>query len=77
MKKWMVTDSVLVKSPTVTNVLELAEGLEWLEQQGILVRGRSPRQFWEEWKAADELVYVVRFQVLKRLAPLGAYLPGA
>ena len=52
------------------------EGLEWMEKQGILIRKLHPRDFWEQWKAADELVYVVRFQVLKRLAPVGAYLPG-
>jgi len=60
------------------------EGLEWMEKQGIMIpvtyKGRklpmSPRQFWEQWKAADELVYVVRFQVMQRLAPVGVYLHG-
>ena len=53
-----------------------AEGLEWMEKQGILIRGKSPRQFWEEWKAANEMVYVVRFQVMERLVPVSVYLPG-
>ena len=52
------------------------EGLGWMERRGVMIRGRTPREFWESWKDADELVYVVRFQVMKRLAPSALYLPG-
>jgi len=51
-----------------------AEGLLWMEEKGIKVRGMEPREFWEQWKAADELVYVVRFQLMKALVPVEAYL---
>jgi len=53
-----------------------AEGLLWMEQQGIMIRGKQPREFFEEWKMIDEVVYVVRFQLLKTLVPLALYLPG-
>ena len=51
------------------------EGLGWMERHGLLVGGVHPRDFWEQWKARDELVYVVRFQLMKRLVPLALYLP--
>ena len=41
-----------------------SEGLLWMEKKGIKIRGMEPREFWEKWKAADELVYVVRFQLM-------------
>ena len=41
------------------------EGLAWMEEQGLKIRGMEPREFWEQWKAADELVYVVRFKKLE------------
>jgi hypothetical protein len=48
-----------------------AEGLLWLEQKGLKIRGMEPRKFWEDWKDADEFVYVVRFQLIKRLVSYG------
>ena len=41
------------------------EGLAWMERQGMKIQGVSPREFWEHWKAADEVVYVVRFKKLE------------
>jgi len=52
-----------------------AEGMLWMEEKGIWIQGKRPRQFWEDWKAADGLVYVVRFQLVKKLVPLEIYLP--
>lgn len=37
------------------------EGLRWMEENNILIRGLQPRQFFDDWKTADEEVYVVRF----------------
>jgi hypothetical protein len=37
------------------------EGLSWMEQHQVLIRGMTPREFWDSWKAAGEKVYVVRF----------------
>ncbi|MDV2988553.1 MAG: hypothetical protein P3T54_00100 [Dehalogenimonas sp.] len=44
-----------------------AEGFKWMEENGISMRGVSPRQFFEDWKAADELVFVVEFETLECL----------
>ena len=40
------------------------EGFKWMEEQKMLMRGRSPREFFEEWKEAGELVWVVEFDPL-------------
>jgi len=45
-----------------------AEGLAWMEEKELLIRGKHPWQFWREWKVANEQVYVVRFQVVKGLS---------
>ena len=50
------------------------EGLAWMERQGILIQGKSPRVFWETWKQAAEDVYVVRFEKLKK--PAGLFYPS-
>ena len=41
------------------------EGLSWMERQNMKIQGITPRKFWEQWKLADELVYVVRFKKLE------------
>jgi hypothetical protein len=46
------------------------EGLGWMERQGLLIQGVSPRVFWESWKKAAEAVYVVRFKKLETPAGL-------
>jgi len=40
------------------------EGLLWMEQQGMLIKGQKPRVFFEEWKEKDEVVWVVEFETL-------------
>jgi len=80
----LTRDAYLEKTNMAPDEDYRKEGLEWMEKQGIMVpatyEGRKmpmhPRRFWEQWKAADELVYVVRFQVLQRLAPASVYIPG-
>lgn len=42
------------------------EGLLWMEQQGLMVNGISPRQFWERWKAENPYLWVVRFQLVQQ-----------
>lgn len=37
------------------------EGLAWMEIQGLLIRGMQPLEFFENWKKANELVWVIRF----------------
>lgn len=72
----LIADPYLERTSSMPDRDYKAEGLEWMEKQGILIRGKSPRQFWDDWKLADELVYVVRFQLVRRLAPVEAYLLG-
>jgi len=36
-----------------------------MERQGMKIKGISPRELWEQWKLADEVVYVVRFKKLE------------
>jgi len=38
-----------------------AEGLFWMEKQGIKIRGLAPREFFEAWKQDNEMVWVVTF----------------
>ena len=40
------------------------EGLLWMEQQGLKINGKKPREFFDEWKKKDDLVWVVEFQKL-------------
>lgn len=41
-----------------------AEGFYWMEENDILVRGVMPTYFWDQWREDNELVYVVRFEVV-------------
>ncbi len=36
-----------------------AEGLYWMEKQGIKIRGLTPREFFENWKQTNEIVFVL------------------
>lgn len=38
-----------------------AEGLYWMEKQGIKIQGLNPRDFFENWKTSNEMVWVVTF----------------
>ncbi len=37
------------------------EGLYWMEKQGIKIKGLHPREFFENWKQTNEMVWVVTF----------------
>ena len=43
------------------------EGLNWMSAAGISIRGKTPRQFFDDWKRDNDTVYVVRFKVLEIL----------
>lgn len=47
------------------------EGFRWMEEQGMMFRGITPRKFWEGWKNLAEDVYVVRF--IKLESPSGIF----
>ena len=61
----LTRDAYAQSTGSMTEADYEAEGLAWMEQTGKLIRGKTPRQFFEDWKAADELVYVVRFQLMQ------------
>lgn len=64
----LTADAQPQRTSFMTEVDYKAEGLLWMEVKGITVRGQHPRVFFDQWRKADELVYVVRFRVVKRLA---------
>lgn len=41
-----------------------AEGLLWMERNDLLIRGQSPTYFWDRWRERNELVWVVRFELV-------------
>ena len=42
----------------------LAEGFAFLDKRGIFLKGISPRELWGQMKAADDGVWVIRFEVV-------------
>lgn len=40
------------------------EGFAWMQENGLLIRGITPRQFFVNWRASDEILYVVRFRLV-------------
>ena len=45
------------------------EGFEYLESIGENVNGKPPREFWNDWKAAAEDMWVIRFRVVLENIP--------
>lgn len=37
------------------------EGLLWMEKNDLKIKGKHPRDFFEEWKQKNDLVWVVEF----------------
>ena len=44
----------------------IAEGLKYLADNGVLIQGMTPFTFWAAWKAAELLVWVIRFEVVRK-----------
>ena len=40
------------------------EGLKYMEEKGLLIRGITPRAWFERWRASDETLFVVRFRLV-------------
>lgn len=65
----------VLKAPYHQNTAEMTEhdfddeGFAWMTEQGILMRGTTPRQFFEAWKEAREDVYVLEFEILSKEEP--------
>lgn len=71
----ILKDPYLQRTGHMTETDYEAEGLLWMEQNGIVVPARNenhrvlkeqtPRDFFEAWRERNELVYVVEFQVIE------------
>lgn len=59
---------ILAKDPYQQRTNELTEedykreGLLWMEQNNVSINGKKPRQFFEDWKKKDDLIWVVEFE---------------
>jgi len=40
------------------------EGLKYMEEKGLLIRGRTPREFFEAWRQSPQVLFVVRFDLV-------------
>lgn len=41
-----------------------AEGLKFMEEKGILIRGITPRAWFDNWRSSDQVLFVVRFRLV-------------
>ena len=41
-----------------------AEGFGYMERNNILIRGKTPREFWNAWREGPGELWVVRFRLL-------------
>ena len=61
----------LTRDPYLENTADMPlgdyvhEGLNYMEEQGLKIQGQHPYDFFSAWKAMAELVWVVRFEVVK------------
>ena len=49
------------------------EGLKFMEEKGLLIRGITPRQWFENWRASDEVLSVVRFKLVFKCDHCGTW----
>jgi hypothetical protein len=46
-----------------------AEGFAYLSSIGAQVNGMTPRQLWDQWLTQPHMLYVIRWEYVKLLAP--------
>jgi hypothetical protein len=61
----LTADPKQERTGTMTEQDFIDEGLAWMEAQGIMIQGKTPRQFFDDWKALDEAVYKIEFEILE------------
>jgi hypothetical protein len=49
------------------------EGFKFMEEDGIKIWGKEPRQAFEDWKKTDETLWVVDFEIKSILNSCGHY----
>lgn len=40
------------------------EGFAYMEEKGLLIRGITPREFFDNWRESPQILYVVRFKLI-------------
>lgn len=64
----------LTKEPYFTNTYDLTdedwelEGFAYLSSIGATVNGKSPEQFWDDWKAAMLILSTIDFELVEILS---------
>ena len=61
----LTADPYLESTGLMTEQDYIDEGFQWMEDQGTVMRKLPPRQFFDNWRDSNELVYVVRFKLLR------------
>jgi hypothetical protein len=53
------------------------EGLKFMEEKGLLIRGITPREWFERWRASNEILWVVRFKLVFKCDRCGDWTEAA
>lgn len=61
----IVTNLFQQRTGLMTELDYEREGLLWMERNNLEIRGRHPRDFFEEWKQKDDLVWALEFSKIK------------
>lgn len=67
-----VADILIIQQPYPERTCDIpdddyeAEGFAYMEEQGILIRGMTPREFFEVRQMSREVLFVVRFKLFER-----------
>jgi len=53
------------KTGEMTETDYIREGLFWMEENNLLINDKHPRDFFEEWKENNDLVWVIEFKKVR------------
>ena len=70
----LTQDPYLERTGKMTEEDYAGEGFLWMEQNHYTMRGQHPREYFEKWKATNEMLYVVHFQILRVIEHLSTFL---
>lgn len=52
------------------------EGLAYMEEKGMLIKGRTPREFFDNWRSSRDVLFVVRFDLVFKCDRCGTLTRG-
>jgi hypothetical protein len=58
----IITNRFQQKTGQMTELDYEREGLLWMEKKDLKIKGQHPREFFEEWKQKDDVVWVLEFK---------------